>query len=336
MQPRGLPGSVLALGAAFLGGACATGRAPDGSRGAAETAILQAEETAVDALDGRDVYAGSRYVIAPGPHTVTFHPTDGVGHATEAHSLTVCFEARAGQLYAAVASEEGDGRRRPLVLERGTNRPALIPCAAEGTAAPLPGTGPSPPAPGPPFHPGHRPGATVELGLGAAFGGDELAALQRPDAHSESYRAGEGGLFVLGASWVPLWFRDRVGLGLAWQLGVKAWSAEADDGELRLVRFPASVAARSLVRFGEQWFLLAGAGLHKELRTHLSGTGAAAADQRFSHRIGRLGEAGVYHALGRHLGLAALLRYTEATYETSHAAVDASSLGLLVSLSWGL
>jgi hypothetical protein len=312
VDARRLGDAVLVV--ALLGGACTRGVYRPPRRPDADLAKLTADGVVVDAVDGTDIRNGSRYALLPGAHTVAVHLADDAfgQHRFTTHAIAFDLTVEAGHRYVVRPYYLGD-EWRPRVVDTAGDTPVAVGALA---ASPV-------------YHPGHRPGTSLDLQLGFVFGGTEIASAQFSDGTSRSLKAGQGVNISLGMAVTPLWLGDAVGFGAALDFGVKGWSVDASNGGIELVRFPVIATARMLVPMGEQWFLLAAAGAHKELHVHLTSSGVAAGtDVMFTSPVGPLAELGLYFASTRHTGVALSLRYTRAHYFFQNTTLDASNLGV--------
>jgi hypothetical protein len=167
----------------------------------------------------------------------------------------------------------------------------------------------------------------LHASLGIAFGGDELAELTYTDGSTTAVHAGEGIAFSGGLTWTPLWFGNRVGLGLGLDAGWKYKSTYVQsDGSIKLERVPLMASLRSLVAFGSSWHGLLALGGILELNPHLYGDGVlGGVDARFDDALGGMMELGVLWGRPEAVGLEITGRWSILSYEYMGESVNASS-----------
>lgn len=167
----------------------------------------------------------------------------------------------------------------------------------------------------------------LHASLGLAFGGDELVELTYTDGSTAAIHAGEGVSLSGGLTWMPLWFGDRVGLGLGLDAGWKYKSTYAQsDGSAKLERVPLMASARSLVAFGSSWHGLLAAGGILELNPHLYGDGVlGGVDARFDDGLGGMLELGILWGRPRGFGFEMTGRWSILSYEYMGESTNASS-----------
>lgn len=167
----------------------------------------------------------------------------------------------------------------------------------------------------------------LHASLGLAFGGDELVELTYSDGSASAIQAGEGVSFSGGLTWTPLWFGDRVGLGLGLDAGWKYKSTPVQsDGSVKLERIPLMASVRSLVAVDGSWHGLLAVGGILELNPHLYGDGVlGGVDARFDDALGGMMELGVLWGRPEAVGLEITGRWSILSYEYMGESVNASS-----------
>ncbi|WP_437752404.1 hypothetical protein [Sorangium sp. So ce1389] len=167
----------------------------------------------------------------------------------------------------------------------------------------------------------------LHASLGLAFGGDQLAELTYSDGSTTTVHAGEGVSFSGGLTWTPLWFGNRVGLGLGLDAGWKYKSTYAQsDGSVKLERVPLMASLRSLVAFGGSWHGLLAVGGILELKPHLYGDGVlSSVDARFDNALGGMMELGILWGRPKAFGFEITGRWSILSYEYMGESADASS-----------
>jgi hypothetical protein len=168
------------------------------------------------------------------------------------------------------------------------------------------------------------------LGLGFAFGGEDVATAYFTNGDEDTIRTGDGVVFSANLFATPLW-ADRFGFGLGADIGWKYTSIQSSEGNPSLSRFPLVLSAHVLFEVSKRWYLLGAGGLHHEFDVHFSSDGIAGLDDLdFDTTWGGMGELGFYYKK-QHFGASATLRYTAITYQLQGAEgvdVDANNGGL--------
>jgi hypothetical protein len=333
---RSLPWVVIAP--LVLG--CAT----SSPRPGAATAILGSRRTVVESIDEQYIRGDganaskAQFEIPAGRHTVEVSlETDSTAMqrpADSANTLTVCFNAIAGQSYLTRPIFEA-ARWRAEIVDASTGVPV-----SSGWTASAPGLEEkvrpaSLPVPSRPLaRDSNLPGSGLTAGVGFFFGGESLYKVTFIDAPDRNLNAGRGVLVTVGGLWTPLWIDDQFGFGAGASASWKYDSIEASNGSVSLTRFPLSATVHSLIRIDKLWFTLISGGLTKELGGEVSGRGfAAAANDTFTSTLGLVGEGAVYHAVGP-ATLGAALRYSTSHVWFQESKVDASSLGIIASAQY--
>jgi hypothetical protein len=134
----------------------------------------------------------------------------------------------------------------------------------------------------------------IHIGSSLAFGGDQLVELTYEDGKKSGVNAGDGISLTGGLTLTPLWFADRVGLGLGLDAGYKFTSTlQAADGSVKLTRIPASAMIRGLVGLGRSWYVLGAGGIALEFSPQLSGEGVlSSVSANFKNAVGGRAELG--------------------------------------------
>jgi hypothetical protein len=175
----------------------------------------------------------------------------------------------------------------------------------------------------------HGGGWASAIGLhvtaGLAFGGHKLAELTYSDGSTSSVAAGEGIVLVGGATWTPLWFGDRVGLGLGLDGGYKFKSTfSAADGSVNLERFPVTLTARGLIGLAKGWHVVTALGATMELKPKLRGEGVLSnLNADFKDAIGGVAELGILRGQPHGIGGEITGRFTYMKYAFGSESFDA-------------
>ncbi|HEY7375316.1 MAG TPA: hypothetical protein VIF57_24360 [Polyangia bacterium] len=202
--------------------------------------------------------------------------------------------------------------------------PPLVPAPSTQTGATQ-----TPPAAPPPSD--YRPHIVIELDFGYETGGDDLG---RPANYGATgLKAGSGGLVNAVGSFTPLWFRDRLGLGVGFSFGYKYDSTAASGLFMpgaSFSRYPVSAFAQTTLRLHGRWFTFLRGGPGKVVSTDLTGAG-----ETVSSKWGAVVEWGACRWFKHQFGLALLLRYThlDVAYQGETSAAD--SLGAALAVSFG-
>ncbi len=180
----------------------------------------------------------------------------------------------------------------------------------------------------------------VNLGLGAALGGDPVLTVYYEDGSSEELlAAGDGGNLLLGTTLTPVRVgRHSAGLGV--DFGVKYGGTRHRQGDARLsmTRYPFIVSAHYGYDIGSDVSLIAAGGLQAELAVHVDGSGGLSeADMDLHDAVGGMVEGGVIlesHSIGFDLSV----RYTGIGYRAPGFAgsVSGSSFGVFIALHLNL
>lgn len=171
----------------------------------------------------------------------------------------------------------------------------------------------------------------VNLGLGLAFGGENLAKFELSDGTEQDLDAGRGVLLTLGGKVTPLWLLESIGFGIGLDFGWKYGAVTASDASLSLRRFPLVATAHGLIRVAPQWFLRVAGGLTYETGIALRGSGLledAKADA--NDALGWVGEGGVLWWVERHGAMDIGFRYTGLKYDFGYGSVDANHAALVM------
>ncbi len=107
--------------------------------------------------------------------------------------------------------------------------------------------------------------------------------------------AGGNLLASLGTRWTPVRVGEILGLGLALDAGLRhANVLVASDGNVNFDRWMLAPTVHGLLRIGEIWFAMAGAGIQYESHSRLRGNGLLAeVDERFRPSLGPTAEIGI-------------------------------------------
>ncbi|MGK3992884.1 hypothetical protein [Sorangium sp. So ce1024] len=167
----------------------------------------------------------------------------------------------------------------------------------------------------------------LHASVGLAFGGDELVELAYADGSTSAVHAGEGVSLSGGLTWTPLWFGDRVGLGLGLDAGWKYKSTyDQADGSVKLARVPLMASARGLVAIDSSWHGLLAVGGILELSPHLYGDGVlGGVDAQFDDALGGMLELGVLWGRPEALGVEITGRWSIMSYELMGQSISASN-----------
>jgi hypothetical protein len=177
-----------------------------------------------------------------------------------------------------------------------------------------------------------RPGTGFHLALGLAGGGDNLVTAQFSNGDSGTLTAGGGVYLAVGATVTPLWIGNAVGLGLGGDIGWKYDSLSASNGSVDMSRFPLDLWVQTLIAFTDNWYLHVLAGPHKESGVNLSGSGVVTGGADFDSPWGWMAQAGFYTTTSWHVACAFGLRYTGVHYTFAGQTIDASNIGLDLTL----
>lgn len=177
----------------------------------------------------------------------------------------------------------------------------------------------------------------VEIGgnlrLGFDFGGEKLATVKYSDGSASDLKVATFMTLGLGATLIPL-RHDIHALQLDASVAFAGWNTGPDTGKsndsLSLNRFPLELIASYRIDLGPFVSLRAGAGIAYHLVTGVNGSGSLKHIQLdVGNALGAVGELSVlYRILGFHL------RYTSMkyTFVATGAEMDASSVGLAMTL----
>jgi hypothetical protein len=171
----------------------------------------------------------------------------------------------------------------------------------------------------------------VYLGMGFAFGGDELITAMYVDGSDAEISAGTGMLIGLGVSFTPLRASGHA-LGLEIDQNVKLTDISASTADISLTRFPLVAALQYSYEISPAWHFVVAPGLVYEYGISLTGSGdAEGLDEEFDSALGWMVEGGVAYR-ERSFVVDATLRFTKLTYHhpEEDADVDASSGGLML------
>jgi hypothetical protein len=337
---------------AILVGLLTLGCATSGWRPSGATALLGSRGTIVESIDEQYVRGDgpgaskAQFEIPPGRHAIEVSlETDApaAGDRTDrANTITVCFNALAGQRYVTQAIFEAD-RWQARIVDTSTGATVSGACAetpdstetasAVGLEQKLPPA--SLPVPSRPrVHDPNPPGSGLTAGVGFFFGGESLYTVSFLNGPDRNLNAGRGVLVTVGGLWTPLWIEDQIGFGAGASAGWKFDSIEAANGSISLTRFPLTATVHGLIPISRQWFALVSAGLTKEMGGTVSGTGfAATASGDFTSSLGLLGEGALYARIGQ-ATLGGALRYSTSHDVYRDAEFDASSLGIIASAQY--
>jgi hypothetical protein len=199
------------------------------------------------------------------------------------------------------------------------------PTVTPAPAAPTPIVASRPRAPIKPQRPS---GSGIYLGFGLIGGGKDLAQAQDSNGNEYAVSAGGGVAGHVGVRLTPVWLKDRFGLGLGADVGVKSQSIDAVNGSVSFLRVPFVMAAHLLIQADRHWFFLLRGGLHKDLSAHLSGTGDTSVDVYFNTHLAAMGEAGALYAITPNVGFDVTFRVTGGHYNFGRAQIDATNAGL--------
>ena len=177
-----------------------------------------------------------------------------------------------------------------------------------------------------------RPGTGFHLALGLAGGGDNLVTAQFSNGDSGTLTAGGGVYLAMGATLTPLWIGNAVGLGLGGDIGWKYDSLSASNGSVDISRFPLDLWVQTLIALSDSWYLHVLAGPHKESGVNLSGSGVVTGGADFNSPWGWMAQAGFYTTTSWHVACAFGLRYTDVHYTFAGQTIDASNIGLDLTL----
>lgn len=345
------------------------GCATSSPRPGAATAILGSNRAVIESIDERDIRedgadaSKAQYEIPPGHHTIEVSlESDSTAlrlPADSAKTITVCFDAFAGQSYLTQPIFEAD-RWRAEIVDASTGVAVSRRCAEvqeTTTAAQAPaeaaGPVPSETASSPSVEENHRPaslpvpsrplvrdselpGSGLTAGVGFFFGGESIYSVTFLNGPERKLNAGRGVLVTAGGLWTPLWIDDQFGFGVGGSAGWKYDSIEASNGSVSLTRFPLTATVHSLIRFNKQWFTLLSGGLTKEVGGEVSGSGFAdTANGTFTNSLGLLGEAALYRTVGP-ATLGAALRYSASHDKFQETKIDASSVGIMAAAQYNL
>jgi len=355
-----------ALIPALVVGGCATAMYDGPKRSSDEVAIIKVVHgTKAHTIDGQRAASGSTFAVLPGVHSVALvltgiHLTaEGEWYKGSASSpFTVCFRARAGHTY--VARLEPGGASRPEIFDNtdDTEVPArsidspFSSCSISTAVANHPSVSPtSEPVDSAPSRPeagyenplssrlsavpsrrqnnARTPGTGARFEVGCAFGGDSLTIDANNNGHPAKLSAGEGLVLSLGGQWTPLWIGSAAGFGASASLGFKYLDVGDSFLKVGLGRFPAVLAAHSLLRISGNTFLLVKVGMEKDLWVRYLGNITMGVQTDFTSTLGFISELGLYWPRGQDLGFELALRYTAVGYGIAGVAVDASSIALL-------
>jgi hypothetical protein len=138
-----------------------------------------------------------------------------------------------------------------------------------------------------------------------------------------------------GTAW--LWIRDRVGLGVGGEVGVRYDDVSAPNVSASFTRFPAIATLHVLVRASGSWFVLLAGGAEKDYGIRLSGSGdAAGIGTTMTGRIGGVGRVGLHYRWTDHFGLTFGVGYTRLTYDAPGGSLNASHASVWTNLHWAL
>jgi len=199
--------------------------------------------------------------------------------------------------------------------------------------APTPTASPVAPVPGlliaTPGDPPRRPLVSGYLMFGAAFGGTEIVEAQLSNGEGRTLATGRGYGLSLGALLMPLWFEDRIGLGVRLEAGFKRDSIDVSEGDsLALNRFPVLALVSTLTRVSGSLFILAEGGIDKDTGIDLSPSALRQMlPDSFHSSLGVVGQAGIFFHETSNLGLDLYLRYVHLSYQVAAHSLDASSVG---------
>ncbi len=150
---------------------------------------------------------------------------------------------------------------------------------------------------------------------------------------SQSLEAGSGIFAGIGFSAMPLWFGDTLGLGAGTRIGVKYDSIDATNASMGWTRFPFSAWLQAYLRMSTRWYFTLAGGPHKELDPKLSGSGdLSVANASFQSPWGWFGEGGLLFAETWHTAVGFSVRYTQMYLNYGGSRIDASNVGLAMSL----
>jgi hypothetical protein len=227
--------------------------------------------------------------------------------------------------YLAQMSEEAD---LPPPTDASPEPPAVQQGASPTTAeAPPPVRRPGPERIAP------RPGSGLHLAFGGAFGGDDLLKARFSNGQEKTISGGSGLSASLGGTVTPLWTESSVGFGFGGNLGWKADWVSGKNGSVTLSRVPLLVWLHTLLPISESWFGNLAMGGQKELAPRLSGEKDFSETRtEFESPWGWFAELGLYWAENWHQAIGFGLRYTRASYRAAGSTIDASSLGLNLTL----
>jgi hypothetical protein len=272
-------------------------------RSPSEVSHLAADRgTKLVSIDAHPIDGGRLdvYEILPGIHEVVADPEEVESfsaHLRDAtKGLSLCFMAEPGQSYLASVSV----RTRRVwfsVFEKTSGRGAETCNSPPASADSANGDGASSPATA--SRPTRRsysrtyedpdgdggveetifrmakPLGGFRLGLGLAFGGDDLIKATMSNGDTQTLSAGTGVDLTLGATLTPLWIANTAGFGVGASVGVKYDSVGGSNGSADLTRFPVELWAQTLLRLSPRWFLAVAGGAHKDLDVSLGSSGVA-------------------------------------------------------------
>jgi hypothetical protein len=167
----------------------------------------------------------------------------------------------------------------------------------------------------------------LHAGLGFAGGGANLITATYVDGSSSSIDAGAGLVFAGGVTWMPFWFGDTLGMGVAVDVGWKHKSLYVNsDGNATMNRYPITASVQGLLDLGKSWYLAAGAGIDYETGIRFRGEGVLADfNADFDDAVGGLGELGILWKMSD-LAFDFRVRYTAIHYSAFGQQVDASNV----------
>lgn len=174
---------------------------------------------------------------------------------------------------------------------------------------------------------------------GLAFGGSRLVTAVSPTTGEtvDSLNAGDGYLFGFGASFLPFWLGERLGLGAGLDMAYKFSSISGDGITASLTSLPMMATANALLRLNDAGssHLLARGGVEKDLNVQFAATGTGGAT--LSSQLGYFSEFGWIVGAPNHLALGTSLRFSgvQLTTDTQHFSATNTSVVVSLYYSYG-
>lgn len=180
--------------------------------------------------------------------------------------------------------------------------------------------------------------ATINLGIGYSFGGDELFSATYTDGSEETLSAGQGLTMTVGTT-ISLWRKNSRSISLGIDAGVKVWNigADVEDFGLQMLRVPLVLTAHHVWDLSRSMQFNAGMGVQYEVAASLKGSGVAEdLNIDFHDALGYVVKLGFTH-WSKRWGSQFTVQLTRIKYESSlFEVIDGKSVGLFITLHYGL